>query len=439
MKNMHPTVIVRAFHQALEDALAVCERIAVKVDVSDPEKMRSLIRSCIGTKFVSRYGDLICDMALDAVLKVTCEAGGHKEIDIKKFAKVEKIPGGELDECRVINGVMINKDVTHPRMRRHIVKPRIILLDCPLEYKKAESQTQLEVLKEDDWNAILKQEEEYIEKMCSEIIALRPDIVITEKGVSDLAQHFLLKANITAIRRVRKTDNNRIARVCGATIVSRTDELQETDVGTACGLFEVRKFGDEYFFFLEECVDPKACTILLRGGSKDFLNEVERNLQDAMQVARNVVFEPKLLPGGGATEMEISVALSAKAKTIEGVTQWPYKALAQAFEVIPRTLAQNCGADTVRLLTELRAGKAGGKAPLLGIDGNRGTLVDVSTLQIWDTFAVKVQTIKTAIESATLILRIDDVLSGVSKKKKADGGAGAAPAGGEEGAHAEEE
>jgi T-complex protein 1 subunit gamma len=145
----------------------------------------------------------------------------------------------------VLQGVMVNKDVTHPKMRRHIRNPRVILLDCPLEYKKAESQTTLEVVKEEDWNAILKQEEDYIEKMCSEIIALKPDIVITEKGVSDLAQHFLLKANISAIRRVRKTDNNRIARVTGATIVSRADELQESDVGTDCGLFEIRKFGDE--------------------------------------------------------------------------------------------------------------------------------------------------------------------------------------------------
>lgn len=442
LKNMHPTVIVRAFHQALEDALAVCESIAVKVDVADPERMQSLIRSCIGTKFVSRYGDLICDMALDAVLKVTVESGGRKEIDIKKYAKVEKIPGGELEDCRVLQGVMVNKDVTHPRMRRHIKNPRILLLDCPLEYKKAESQTTLEVVKEEDWNAILKQEEDYIEKMCAEIVALRPDVVITEKGVSDLAQHFLMKANISAIRRVRKTDNNRIARVCGATIVSRADELQESDIGTACGLFEIRKFGDEYFMFLEECKDPKACTILLRGGSKDFLNEVERNLQDAMQVARNVVFEPKLLPGGGATEMAISVALTSRAKTVEGVGAWPYKALATAFEVIPRTLAQNCGADTVRLLTELRAAKAAGANPMLGIDGDKGILADMSVLQVWDTFAVKCQTIKTAIESATLLLRIDDVLSGVSKKKKDHGGGGGG-GGGEDAeaaaAHAEEE
>ena len=163
--------------------------------------------------------------------------------------------------------------------------------------------------------------QDFIERICGDIIALKPDLVITEKGVSDLASHIFVKAGITAIRRIRKTDNLRIGKVSGATVVSRPEELQETDVGKGCGLFELRKMGDEYFMFLEQCADPKACTILLRGGSKDVLNEFERNLQDAMQVARNVVFEPKLLPGGGATEMAISAGLAERAKSIEGVGQ----------------------------------------------------------------------------------------------------------------------
>lgn len=418
----------QAYHRALEEALKICDEMAVAVDVSDPEAMRGLVRSCLGTKFVSRYGDLMCDLALDAVMKVQVEVGGVKEIDLKKYAKVEKIPGGELTDSRVLNGVMINKDVTHPKMRRRIENPRIILMDSPLEYKKNESQTALEVVKEEDWDAILKQEEEWIEKVCGDVLALRPDVVFTEKGISDLAQHFLLKGGVTAIRRVRKMDNQRIARCCGATIVSRAEELAEHNVGTKAHLFEIRKFGDEYFTFIEECEDPKACTVLLRGGSKDVLNEIERNLQDAMQVARNVVFEPKLLPGGGATEMAISAALASRAKTLEGVDQWPYSALGQALEVIPRTIAQNCGADTIRIVTELRAAKSGGRNPMLGIDGTKGVLADMSELGVWDTFSVKVQTFKTAVESATLLLRIDDIVSGLSAKA-GRGGAGAGAGG----------
>jgi T-complex protein 1 subunit gamma len=185
---------------------------------------------------------------------------------------------------------MFNKDITHPNMRRRIENPRIILLDCPLEYKKGESMTAMEFTKEEDFKIALEMEETEVLRMCENILRLKPDVVITEKGVSDIAQHFLLKlGNVSCIRRIRKTDNNRVARVCGATIVNRPEELQESDVGTECGLFEIKKIGDDYFTFLTECEKPKACSIILRGASKDVLNEIERNLHDAMGVARNVL------------------------------------------------------------------------------------------------------------------------------------------------------
>jgi len=425
MKNMHPTVLVRAYRQALESALKICDDIAIKIDTSNQEEMKRLVLSCIGTKFTSRYGDLMANLALQAVSRVSVDEGGRKVIDTKRYAKVEKIPGGEIEECRVLSGVMINKDVTHSKMKRRIENPRIILVDCPLEYKKGESQTNIEITKEEDWEAVLRQEEEYVERICADIIRFKPDIVCTEKGCSDLAQHYLLKAGISVLRRLRKTDNNRIARAVGATIVHRPEELTEEDVGTGAGLFEVRKFGDEYFSFIEECADPKACTILLRGGSKDVLMEIERNLQDAIGVARNVMFEPKLLPGGGATEMAVSQGLIEQSKKIEGVEAWPFRAVGLAMEVIPRTLAQNCGADTVRLLTELRASKAGAANPLLGIDGNTGKIADMSDIGVWDPYSVKTQTIKTAIEAACMLLRIDDIVSGMtSRHKKADAARG---------------
>jgi len=329
--------------------------------------------------------------------------------------------------------VMLSKDVTHPKMRRRIENPRILLLDCPLEYKKGESQTDVVVENPDDFTALLKIEEDYIARICNEIIKFKPDLVFTEKGVSDLAQHYFVKHNITAIRRVRKTDNNRIARCCGATIVNRTDEIQESDVGTGCGLFEINKIGDEYFTFLTECKAPKACTILLRGASKDVLNEVERNLMDAMNVARNVVQDARLVPGGGAIEMAISQALVEKSKSIEGVEQRPYRAVAEALEVIPRTLTQNCGANVVRVLTDLRAKHA--VSPVenysWGVDGNKGVIADMHDVGVWEPYAVKAQTIKTAIEAACILLRVDDVVSGISKKKQ-PGGAAPEPQGMEE-------
>jgi T-complex protein 1 subunit gamma len=427
--NLHPTQIVSAYHTALERALKVCNTIAKPFDENDDQQFRRVIRSCVGTKFTGRWGDIIVNMALDAVRKVVTVADpktGKKEIDTKRYVRVEKIPGGEESDCRVMSGVMLNKDVTHSKMRRRIENPRILLLDCSLEYKKGESQTSVEITREDDWNKLLKLEEEYVQQICEDIIRIKPDIVFTEKGISDLAQHYLQKAGITAIRRLRKTDNNRLARAVGATICSRTDEIQESDIGLGCGLFEVQKIGDEYFCMIDQCKDPKACTVILRGGSKDILNEVERNFQDALQVARNVALDPRLLPGGGALEMNVARAIADFAKTVEGVEQWPLRNAAAAFEVIPRTLAENCGANVVRVMTALRAthaaAQAKGEISFVGIDGETGELLDMADpaneeRSIWDPYVVKVHYIKTAIEAASMLLRIDDILSGISGGK----------------------
>merc|ERR1719414_2649485 len=427
--KMHPTVIIDAYRQCLEDAVTFLrDNVAEPVDINDEAALIKVIQSCIGTKFISKWSDLACQIAIRAVKTVSIDQkdGGVTEIDTKRYAKIEKIPGGTIEESRVLNGVMFNKDVTHPKMKRRLENPRILLLDCNLEYKKGESQTNIEIMKEDDFSKILEMEESYIKKICEEIIKFKPDLVITEKGVSDLAQHFLSKADITVIRRLRKTDNLRVARACGATIVNRTDEITEDDIGTGAGLFEVRKIGDEYFTFIEECKNPKACTILLRGASKDILSEVERNLQDALNVARNLYQEPALVPGGGATEIEVAHLLTQKAKTLKGVIQWPYKAVANALEIIPRTLAQNCGANTIRSLTALRAkhAKEEDKNVNWGINGETGELADMSLLGIWEPLSVKLQVYKTAIETAILLLRIDDIVSG--SKKKGDVGQGPA-------------
>lgn len=428
-RRIHPVVIISAFKRALADALEIIQDISIPVDINDTETMRQLISSSIGTKFTSRWSNLMCDLALTAVRTVSHNIGGGKmEVDIKRYARVEKVPGGEIEDSCVLDGVMLNKDITHPKMRRRIENPRIILLDCTLEYKKGESQTNIEISKEEDWNRILQIEEEQVKAMCEAILAVKPDLVITEKGVSDLAQHYLVKNNITALRRVRKTDNNRIARATGATIVNSVFDLTERDVGTQCGLFDISKIGDEYFTFLTKCKTPKACTILLRGPSKDILNEIDRNLLDAMSVARNVIFHPYLSPGGGATEMAVATRLSQKAKSVEGVAQWPYRVIADAMEVIPRTLIQNSGNSPVRVLTQLRAKHAeslsGKDGATWGIDGDAGKVVDMKNFAVWEPQAVKLQSIKTAVESACLLLRVDDIVGAKSAKTGGGGGGG---------------
>lgn len=253
-RGMHPVVIISAYKKALARALQIIESVSVPVKVESDDEMLALIKTSIGTKFVQRWSELMCRLALKAVRTVASidtnapRTGDNAPVtvDLKRYARVEKVPGGEIEESRVLDGVMLNKDVTHPKMRRRIENPRIVLLDCPLEYKKGESQTNIEITREEDWSRILEIEEQQVKQLCERILEHKPDLVITEKGVSDLAQHYLMKANVTCIRRVRKSDNNRIARATGAQVVNRVEDLRESDVGTGSGLFHIEKLGDEY-------------------------------------------------------------------------------------------------------------------------------------------------------------------------------------------------
>jgi T-complex protein 1 subunit gamma len=468
LQNVHPTVIVRSYHAALQIALNILQCQAVQVDVhEDSPMLRKIVSSSLSTKFSSRWNDVMVDLALRSVLtvasKATNSSGNSKSaeksaatvtatvpmssgsnmvedadavVDLKRYAKVEKIPGGEMSDCEVLSGVMFQKEPVHSAMKRRIQNPRILLLDCPLEYKKGESQTHMELTGEQDWNELLRLEEEYVKEQCQRIIEARPDVVITEKGVSDLAQHYLVKAGITAFRRLRKTDNNRLARATGATIVSRVEEIAESDLGTKCGLFEMRVLDGEGWCCLVECENPRACTIVLRGGSKDVLNEMERNLQDAMQVCRNVVLEPSVVCGGGAVEMALSVGLKRASSSHQGaevatgggsVQRLPIEAVGEALEIIPKTLAQNCGVNVIRSITALRAkhaaayeeattSKSAWPRCTWGINGITGEVVDMEELGIWEPLVVKKQVIKSAIENACMILRIDDIVSGSKKQ-----------------------
>ncbi|CCO36515.1 T-complex protein 1 subunit gamma Short=TCP-1-gamma [Rhizoctonia solani AG-1 IB] len=291
-------------------------------------------------------------------------------IDIKRYARVEKVPGGTIEESQVLSGVLINKDITHPKMRRRIANPRIILLDCPLEYKKGESQTNIEISKEEDWARILEIEEEQIKKVCEKLIEFKPDLVITEKGVSDLAQHYLLKANITALRRVRKFDNNRIARATGATIVNRVEDLRDSDVGTQCGMFYIEKMGDEYF----------------------------TNLADAMAVPR-------------ASTVAWATGVAGKEKEVVGAAQGAvFKTIVDALEVITQKLAKHAAGEHT-----------------WGIDGHVGKITDMKTYGLYESASVKIQTLKTAIEATRVLLRVDDIVQ-ATRKDKSGGGGGGAPA-----------
>lgn len=417
-KKVHPTIIINGYRRALQDALKVLDEISRPVDVHDDKQMLALIATSVGTKIGVAWSDLICNLALKSVRTVAIEyEGGKKEVDTKRYARIEKIPGGLITDSEWIDGVVLNKDIVHPNMRRRIEKPRIILLDCSLEYKKGESQMNIELSKVTDWKQVLELEEAQIKEMCDFIIALKPDLLISEKGISDLAQHYLMKSGISALRRVKKSDSYRIAKVCGANIVNRLEDLKESDVGKGAGVFYVDKIGEEYFSFIRNCPNSKACTMILRGPNKDIINEIERNLHDAIGVARNIYFNPRLSPGGGATEIAIATRLEQLSRDIQGIERLPYRSIAQSLEVIPRILIQNCGGDPINILTELKSKHMSGEGSTWGVNGlEEGQIVDMREYGIWEPALVKSQTIKTAIESACMILRVDDIIVGSSNK-----------------------
>jgi T-complex protein 1 subunit gamma len=418
-KLIHPTLINKAYNYALADSIQIMQSLSREIDVNRQDLLISTINSCVGTKFTSHLGKHIAKLAIESVNYIKTDTGfGREDIEVKKYIKVEKIPGGTIEDSQLMRGVMINKDVVNPsRMRRKIVKPRILLLDCPLEYKKGENMTNVELKNDEDFVALLKMEENWTRKVCERLLSFKPDIIITEKGLSDLAIHFLQRAGVSAIRRVRKTDNVRIARACGATIIHRPDELKETDIGTLAGIFDVRKLGDDFYSYITDCLQPKACTIILRGASKDILNDVERNLKDAVAVARNIFFEPRILPGGGAVEIEIGRQLMQNSLKTKICEQWPFRGLGVALEVIPRTIAQNCGVNVVRAMAELRAKHLSHQDTNWGIDGHSGVVKDMQILNIWDLFIVKTHAIKTAVETTSMLLRADEILSSKSQEE----------------------
>jgi len=417
-RNIHPTVVVQAFTRAMSSALERMGQVARKLDEENQEEIMDIIRATVGTKFTTRFGDLICQLALEATLAVAIDKeDGTKDIDLKRYARCERIPGGSFEDCKVLDGIMINKDVVHSKMKRKVENPKVLCIDGNLDYQKGESQTNIEIEQAADWDKYLEIEETWVKEQCDYIAKTGANVVVVEKALSDLAQHFLTKAGISAIRRVRKPDLVRISKATGATTITRCDLATEKDVGTNCDLFEIRKIGDEYYSYFEGCKDAKACTIVLRGGSDDVLREMERNLNDATAVARNIMKDPRVVPGGGATEMAMAAYIREQANKLSGTIAWPFRAVADALEVIPRTLIDNCGGQVMRTLTQLRAKHADPANGTWGIDGTKGTIVDMNEYKIWEPYAVKSSIMKTSIESACMLLRIDDVLSGIASQR----------------------
>jgi thermosome len=408
-KNVHPTVIIDGYRKAAEKALETLEKIAIPVGSTEKTWMKKVAMTSMASKLVSEQKEQLADIATEAVLHVA-EKISEKEykVDIDDIM-VEKKPGESLNDTKLIHGLVIDKEVVHPGMPKRVEKAKIALLDTPLEIEKTEFDAKINIESPEQMEAFLRQEENMLKDMVEKIAKTGANVVIAQKGIDDMAQHFLARKGILAVRRAKRSDMEKLAKATGGRIITNLDDMSEKDLGYA-ELVEERKIGDDKMTFIEGCKNPKSVAILIRGGTERIIAEAERSIHDALCVARDIVREPKIVAGGGAPELEMAKALREYAQSLPGKEQLAVISYAEALESIPTTLAENAGLDPIDVLSELRARHEKGET-WAGIEVHEGKPKNMDKAGVYEPLAVKKQIIKSATEAATMILKIDDVIA----------------------------
>jgi thermosome len=407
-KDIHPSVICSGFRKAEARAQEVLQRIAKPVDLNDRATLMNIASTAMRSKSVEYLREYLASIAVDAVLKIVEDRDGKKYADIDNIQVIKK-PGKSVAETQLINGLIIDKEVVHPGMPKRIENAKIALLNCPLEIEKTEFSAEIRIRDPSQMKAFLDEESRMLKNMVDNIAATGANVVFCQKGIDDMAQYFLAKKGILAVRRVKKSDMEKLSRATGARIVTNIDDLKPEDLGSA-ELVEERKIGEDRIVFVEGCKDPKAVAILVRGGFERAVDEAERSLHDALSVVADIVKDPRIVYGGGAVEAEIAKEIRRFATQISGREQLAVQAFAEAIEVIPQALAENAGLDPIDILVELRAKHEEPEGYRYGVDVFSGKVADMSTLNVIEPIIVKSKAISAAVEAAITILRIDDVV-----------------------------
>jgi thermosome len=407
-KNVHPTVIIDGYRKAADKALETLEKIAIPVEPTEKEFLKKVAMTSMASKLVAENRDYLAEIASSAVLHVAQKVEDQHKVDIDDIM-VEKKPGESLTDTRLINGIVLDKEVVHSGMPKRVEKAKIALLDCPLEIEKTEFDAKINIESPDQMEAFLQQEESMLKEMVEKIAARGASVVLCQKGIDDLVQHFLARKKILAVRRVKKSDMEKLSKATGGKVVTNLEGITEADLGYA-ELVEERKIGDDKMTFIEGCKNPRSVAILIRGGTERIVDEAERSLHDALCVARDVVEEPKILAGGGAPEMEVARVLKEYAGTLPGREQLAVMRFAEALEAVPTTLAENAGLDPIDVISELRARHEKGEV-WAGIEVHEGKVKDMREMNVFEPLAVKKQIIKSATEAASMILKIDDIIA----------------------------
>jgi archaeal chaperonin len=422
-KDVHPTIIVDGYRKSAQKAIEILNKIAQKIEGKDNNELLKIAKTSMQTKLVSKEADELAQIVVNAVLQVSDQLDSKYKVDIDDV-KVEKKAGGSLRNTTLIQGIVLDKEVVHGGMPKRIENAKIALLNCALEIEKTEFDAKINISSPDQMKMFLEEENRMLKDMVDKTKNSGANVVICQKGIDDIAQHYLAKSGILTVRRVKESDMTKLARATAARIVNNIDDLISEDLGSA-NIVEERKVETDKWVFVEGCKHPKSVTILIRGGSQRVVDEAERSIHDALMVTKDVLEKPFIVAGGGSPEAYVAGKLREWTSTLSGREQLAAEKFADALEVIPITLAENAGMDPIDTTTDLRAKQSKG-SKWMGIDVKTAKITDISKLDIFEPLSVKEQIVKSATEVASMILRIDDVIA----SSKSSGGMGGMPPGG---------
>jgi len=419
-QEIHPTVIASGYRAAAEKAMGIMKDMAIKVSPDDDELLKKIAITAMTGKGSGVARSELAELSVKAVKAIVDEDG---TVDIDNIT-VEKKVGGGITDSQLVYGMVIDKERLHPNMPKKVKDAKIALLNTAIEIEKTEVDAKIEITSPDQLQAFLDQEETMLRDMVNKIVSTGANVVFCQKGIDDLAQHFLAKAGVYTIRRIKKSDMEKLARATGGRIVTSIHDLAESELGRA-GLVEEKKVAGDDMTFVVECENPKSVSIILRGGTEHVVDELDRAMEDALRVVGVALEDALLMPGGGAPEIELALRLREYAATVGGREQLAIEAFAEALEIIPKTLAENAGFDQIDTLVSLRSSHEKG-VKTAGLDMETGKPTDMQDRGVVEPMRVKTQAINSAAESAVMILRIDDV---IASKSGGAGGEGGMPGG----------
>ena len=413
-KGVHPTIIVEGYNKAAVQAIKLLNEIAEKVPANGKEWLIKIARTSMQTKLVSRESQELAELVVSAVLQVAEKNdNGTYKVDLDNI-KVEKKPGGSLRDTTLIKGIVLDKEVVHAGMPKRVEKAKIALVNAAFEIEKTEFDAKLNINDPSMMKKFLDEETRMLKEMADKVVAIGANVLVCQKGMDDIAQHYLAKAGVLAVRRAKESDLTKLAKATGARIANNFDDLSTKDLGHA-DLVEERKVEQDKWVFIEGCKNPKAVTILIRGGTQRIVDEADRSMHDALMVSKDVVEKPAIVAGGGAPEAEVAALVMKWTEKLNGREQLAAQKFAEALETIPICLATNAGLDPIDTMTELRAKHAeGGK--WFGVEAKEGKVKDMYKENVLEPLSVKEQIVKSATEAACMILRIDDVIAAGKSK-----------------------